>query len=105
MGNYRALVHYSFKKGMEAQGIKYLESELIKKAQDYGCHFIELWQNEKNPNIVVGVATWNSLDDARHFQSKWIEKEKELMKYSSEPPKREFFLLKSTFAEKGKKAA
>ena len=105
MGNCRALVHYTFKKGMEAQGLKYLENELIKKAQDYRCHYIELWQNEKEPHIVVGVATWNNLDDARRFQSQWQEKEKELMKYSAEHPKREFFLLKSTFAEKGKKAA
>jgi hypothetical protein len=105
VGNYRALVHYTFKKGMEAQGLKYLETELVKKAQDYGCHFIELWQNDKDPSTVVGVATWNSLDDARSFQSRWEAKEKELMKFSSQAPKREFFLLKSTYAERAKKAA
>ncbi len=105
MGNYRALVHYTFKEGMEAQGLKFLENELIKKAQDYGCHFVELWHNEKHPTIVVGVATWNNLEDARRFQGKWEQKEKEMMKFCEGEPKREFFVLKSTFAERGKKAA
>ena len=105
MGNYRALVHYTFKKGMEAQGLKFLETELIKKAQEYGCHFVELWQNEKHPTNVVGVATWNNLEDARRFQSLWQEKEHEMMKFSDGEPKREFFQLKSNFAEKTKKAA
>lgn len=105
MGNYRALVHYTFKEGSEDQGLKFLEAELIKKAQDYGCHFIELWKNERHPTIVIGVATWESEEDARRFQSKWQQKEKEMMKFSAEEPKREFFILKSTFAERGKKAA
>ncbi len=105
MGNYRALVHYTFKKGMEAQGLKFLEDELLKKAQTYRCHFIELWQNERDPTIVVGVAIWNDLEDARRFQKQWEEKEKELMKFSAEAPKREFFMLKSNFTEKAKKAA
>jgi len=105
MGNYRAIVHYSFKKGMEAQGLKFLEEELVKKAQNYGCHFIELWQNERDPSIVVGVAIWNDLEDARRFQSKWQEKEQELMQFCTESPKREFFVLKTTYVEKGKKAA
>lgn len=105
MGNYRALVHYTFKKGMEAQGYQFLENELVKKAPSYGCHFIELWQNERDPSIVIGVAIWNDLEDARRFQKQWEGKEKELMKFSSEAPKREFYMLKSTFAEKGKKAA
>jgi hypothetical protein len=105
MGNYRALVHYTFNKGMEAQGLKFLENELVKKAQNYGCHFIELWQNERDPCIVVGVAIWNDLEEARRFQKQWEEKEKELMKFSSEAHKREFFMIKSTFVEKAKKAA
>ncbi|MGC1878888.1 MAG: hypothetical protein WA347_04750 [Rhabdochlamydiaceae bacterium] len=105
MGNYRALVHYTFKKGMETQGLNFLENELVKKAQNYGCHFIELWHNEKETSHVVGVAIWNSLEEARNFQSHWQEKEKELTKFCTEPPKREFFHLKSTYAEKAKKAA
>jgi len=105
MGNYRALVHYTFKKGMESEGFKFLENELVKKAQNYGCHFIELWQNERDPSVVIGVAIWNDLEDARRFQSQWEEKEKDLMKFSYEPPRREFFALKSSFVEKGKKAA
>jgi heme-degrading monooxygenase HmoA len=105
MGNCRALVHYTFKKGMETQGLKFLENELVKKAQTYGCHSIELWQNERNPNVIIGVAVWNDIEDARRFQKQWEEKENELMKFSSEVPKREFFTCKANFVEKGKKAA
>lgn len=105
MGNYRASVHYNFKNGMVAQGLKFLENELIKNAQKLGCHYIEIWQDEKNPNIVVGIATWNNLEDARRFQGQWLQKEHELMKWCAEHPKREFFMLKSSFAEKSKKAA
>jgi hypothetical protein len=105
MGNYRAMVHYSFKKGMETEGLEFLENELVKKAKSYGCHFIELWQNEKDPHSVVGVAIWNNLEDARRFQHLWQEKEEELMKFSSESPQREFFVLYSTYTEKAKKAA
>jgi len=37
MSKYRAVVHYRFKKGMESKGIQFLENELIKKADTFGC--------------------------------------------------------------------
>ncbi len=105
MGNYRAMVHYTFKKGMEAQGLKFLENELVKNAQKFGCHYIELWQNDRDPASVVGVAMWNDIEDARRFQKLWESKEREMMKFSSEAPRREFFMIRITYIEKGKKAA
>ena len=49
--NYRAIVHYHFKEGMEEKGIQFLENELVKKGRELGCHYIELWQNEKDHKI------------------------------------------------------
>ena len=104
--NYRAIVHYHFKKGMEETGLNFLETELIKKGQEYGSHYIELWQNEKNPSIVEGIGIWDDIDDARRFQSKWESKEKELIsKYCEAEPKKEFFKLRSTYIQKPRKAA
>lgn len=105
MGNYRAIVHYHFKKGMEEQGMKFIENELIKKAQGFGCHYVELLQNEKDPTLVVGIATWNDIEDARKFQSLWKTKEKELMRFCSNKPQREFFKIRNNFQEKTRRVA
>lgn len=105
MPNYRAIVHYHFKKGMEEKGIKFLENELLKKAQSFGCHGIELMQNEKDPCIIIGIGFWNSLEEAKNFQSHWQDKEQELLQYCSKRPEREFLKVRSTFLEKIKKAA
>lgn len=90
---------------MEEKGLKFLQSELLKKAQEYGCHGIELWQNDKDPSIIAGIGWWNSLEEARKFQSSWEVKEKELLHYCMDVPKREFFKIKSTYNEKAKRAA
>jgi hypothetical protein len=104
--NYRVIVHYHFKEGMEEQGIKFLERELIKKGQELGCHYIELWQNDRDASIIEGVAVWNNIEDARRFQSRWEKKEKELIdKYCTGMPEREFCKLRSTYMEKPRKAA
>lgn len=105
MANYRALVHYHFKKGMEEKGIKFLENELLKKAQEYGCHNIELLQNGHDSSYLIGVGLWHSLEEARKFQAVWDSKEKELIQFCTNRPKREFFKVRSVFTEKSKKAA
>ena len=105
MGDYRSIVHYKFKKGMETKGLELLKRELIDKAKAYGCHSIELLQNDKNPSTIVGIAIWNSLDDARRFQTLWQEKEKELSKLCTESPIREFFKCTSHYLEGAKKVA
>jgi hypothetical protein len=46
MSKYRAVVHYRFKEGMEEKGIHFLENELIKKAEKFGCHGIEIVHSE-----------------------------------------------------------
>ena len=104
--NYRVIVHYHFKKGMEEQGIKFLENELFKKGQEFGCHHIELWQNERDKCIVEGVAIWNDLEDAKRFQSRWELKEKEMVnKFCIQTPTREFCKLRTSYSEKMRKAA
>lgn len=105
MSKYKALVNYHFKKGMEEQGIKFLERELIKKAQEYGCHGIELLQSEKNPSLLIGVGYWNSIDEARQFQTIWNAKESELLKFCINKPTREFFKLRNSYSEKQRKVA
>ncbi len=105
--NYRVMVHFHFKEGKEEEGIKFLENELIKKGKEFGCHYVELWQNEKDPTIVEGVAVWNDLEDARNFQSKWKNKEQELIsKFCTGDATREFCIIRSIYMEKpAKKAA
>lgn len=105
MSTYRAVVHYEFKKGMEEEGIKFLERELVKKAQNYGCHEIELLHSEKNPCHLIGIATWKNIEEAKKFQATWDAKEKEILRYCTDVPKREFFKMRSTYTEKAKKAA
>jgi hypothetical protein len=105
MPKYKAIVHYNFKKGMEEEGLRFLENELLKKAQDYGCHNIELWQNERDSCCFIGTASWNSLEEARKFQSVWNAKENQLVRYCTNAPTREFYEIRSTWNERGKKAA
>ena len=105
--NYRVIVYYQFKHGMEEQGIHFLERELVHKGKDYGCHYIEIWQNEKDPSHVEGIAVWRNIEDARKFQAKWEKKENELIShYCVRAPKREFCKIRGTYSEqKMKKAA
>ncbi len=105
MITYKAVVNYHFKKGMEEQGIKFLENELLKKAQEYGCHGIELLQNDKEGNQFIGLALWNSLQEAKHFQEMWGTKEKELLRFCETPPTRAFYKIRAIYSEKAKKAA
>jgi len=104
--NYRAIVHYHFKEGMEEKALNFLETELIKKGQEYGSRYTELWQNEKNPSIVEGISFWDDIEDAKRFQSQWESKEKELIsKFCEGAPRKEFFKLRSTYMQKPRKAA
>lgn len=106
MSKYRAIVHYRFKEGMEEKGLRFLENELVKKAESFGCHGIEILHSEDDPTFVVGIATWNDIQDARRFQAKWATKEHEMLSFCTSSPKREFFKIVSTFMEeKHKKAA
>ena len=105
MARYRAIVHYNFKKGHEEQGLKFLENELLKKAQQMGCHYIEFLRDERDPTHVVGIGVWGSLEEARQFQSIWDGKEKELARHCMNSPKREFYKLMHVYNEKTKKAA
>ncbi|HEY2810453.1 MAG TPA: hypothetical protein VGJ00_03580 [Rhabdochlamydiaceae bacterium] len=105
MTKYKAVVHYRFKEGMEEKGLHFLENELLKKADSYGCHEIELLQSEEDPTHIIGIALWNDIQDARRFQAKWATKEHELLRISADSPKREFFKMASTFMEKMRRAA
>jgi|GEM_PF-2644772 len=105
MSNFKAIVHYHFKKGQEEQGFKLLENEISKKCKEKGCQGIELLRNEKQPHLVLGIATWNSLEEARHFQTIWQEKEKEIAKMCQEPPHHEFFKSCLHLSGEHKKAA
>jgi len=105
MASFRAVVQYHFKKGMEEQGIKFLENELINKATQYGCHHIELLQDDKDHSFFIGVATWSSFEEAKKFQAHFESKEKELMKFCVKAPTRHFCRLKNQYNEKLKKAA
>jgi len=97
---YEVVVHYTFKKGMEEKGVRFLETELVKHAQELGCHTVLICQNERHPNDVCGIAAWNSIDEARNFQSRWAEKEKTLISYCSGEPRRDVWKIRSSFKEK-----
>jgi hypothetical protein len=103
--HYRAIVHYHFKKGMEEQAMRFLENELIKKAPSLGCHGIKLLVDENDHSHVLGIGTWDNIEEARKFQSHWEAKEKELTRMTVSTPKHEFFKLKSSYIEKNRKVA
>lgn len=105
MHMYRAIVHYHFKKGQEKEGMRFLEDELAKAAKAAGSGELEVWYSERESEHVIGMGIWNSLDDARRFQSTWESKEKELMKFCTEKPHREVYRVCDSFAKKYGKAA
>jgi hypothetical protein len=90
---------------MEEQGIAFLEKELVRGASRYGIHRVELLQDSLDPSFFIGIAEWDSLEEARSFQARFIEKEKELMKYCSSTPTRHFCKVRGHLIEKWKKAA
>ena len=102
---YRAIIHYHFKKGMEEKGIRFFENVMMKKAQELGCHDLELWISEKDPSILVGMGSWNSLEEARAFQSFFQAQEKEFLQMCTSMPKREFYKIHKSFEEKKRKSA
>jgi heme-degrading monooxygenase HmoA len=95
MGTFKAIVSYHFKEGQEKAGYQLLEKEITKQTNTPGCSGFELLQNEKDPTRVMGIGTWNSLEDARQFQTKWQQIEKELNKLSEERPHHEFFSVRN----------
>ncbi len=105
MSTYKAIIRYHFKRGMEEEGMRFLERELIKKAQIYGCHNLEFLQDEKDHTQIVGIGLWNSLEEAKRFQSHWEAKEHELMKFCTQAPSREFLKIRTMYSDKARKAA
>jgi Antibiotic biosynthesis monooxygenase len=105
MSKYRAIVQYRFKEGMEEKGLRFLENELVKKADSYGCHGVEILHSEDDPSLIVGIALWNDIQDARRFQAKWAAKEHEMNHLCTSSPHRGFFKIVTTFSEKQRKAA
>lgn len=105
MDNFKAVVHYHFKKGEEEKAFKKLDEGISKWATERGCRGIELLRNERDPCHVIGIAVWDSIEDARRFQEKWQEKESELAKMCRERPHHEFFKCCSWYGEKKRKAA
>jgi quinol monooxygenase YgiN len=105
MSECRVVAHYHFKKGMEREGLKFIENEVLKKAKERGCHDIEIWQNEKNPLHFVAVGIWSSAQKAQEFQSEYTHVEKMLMKFLTEMPKRDFYRVEQRWAEREKRAA
>lgn len=105
MSKYRAIVQYRFKEGMEEKGLRFLENELVKKGDSFGCHGIEILHSEDDPTYVVGIALWNDIQDARRFQAKWATKEHEMGHFLATAPHRAFFKIATTFTEKQRKVA
>lgn len=105
MSEYRVVAHYHFKKGMETEGIKFLENEILKKSRNLGCHDLEIWQDEKDPLHFIGVGIWSSLQKAKEFQSQYTQSEKMLMKFLTEMPKRDMYRIEQRWVEKEKRAA
>jgi Antibiotic biosynthesis monooxygenase. len=103
--SYRAIVHFHFKKGLEEEGIILLQKELIEKASQLGCHSIELLQDEMNPTYIVGIAEWASIEEARTFQQRWSKKEEQIIRMCTNAPQREFYRVRTTSTERGRKAA
>lgn len=105
MAKYKALVHYHFKKGQEEKAFKLLQNELNKLPSIQGCSGMELLHNEKDPSRAVGITIWESIDDARDFQTLWNETEKEITLFCDERPHHQFFKITTVQLGKGKKAA
>jgi heme-degrading monooxygenase HmoA len=105
MNCYKAIVQYHFKKGEEEKGYKLLEQGLNKLSSEKGCQSIELLRNEKHPSRVIGIAVWDSIEDARDFQTKWQSKEDEISQHCETRPHHEFLKCCTVFGEKKRKAA
>jgi quinol monooxygenase YgiN len=102
---FRAIVTYQFKKGMQEQGFEFLQKNLTDHAKEFGCHEIEFLIDERNPQHVIGTGLWHSVAEAKNFQSKWTNIEKELIEFCSRPPERKIYKVEVHWSEKSKKAA
>lgn len=103
--NYRVLVHYHVKPGMENHIMTITENELLKTAQEQGFHQAEFWQDEMSPSHFILSGTWETLEAAQNFRSIWESKRPELMKHCSNEPYREIYRVAKCYPEKSKKAA
>lgn len=105
MSHYRAIIHYHFKKGLEERGMRLCQKELVNKAQELGCHSIELWRNERDPAYVIGIAAWVSIEDVRRCQALWDMKEQEILRYCTHSPKRDFFQVAAIDVDRSMRVA
>jgi len=105
MSQFRAIVHYHFKKGHEEEGIKYLEEHLTKEISRHGGHHIEIFRDESQHGNVIGIAEWNNVDEAKKFQKYFSAIENEMSRFLSDKPSHHFYKLHWQHMPKIKKAA
>lgn len=105
MNNYRSIVHYYFKPGMEDKGLHYLENELGKRGGEYGYHMIYFLQNEREKGHIMAYAEWNSIEEARKFQSRFEKKEMEMHHMWQRPPHHEWYHMRYQMMGKSHRAA
>lgn len=102
---YRAIATYYFKKGLEDQGMKFIEAELFAHARAWGCQDIEWMQDEKDPSHWISTGVWSNLNDAIKFQNLINSQAPNLSKYCTVTPKREIYKIKHVAFERGRKVA
>ena len=102
---YMIFFHFHFKKGMEMDGWKFLESDFMKKSKDYGCKSFEFYQSESDSYYIMGEGSWDRDEDAYKFQAYWHGRENEFSRFFTQNPQIEFFKLVDISGKKLRKTA
>ncbi len=105
MRNYRIIVNYEIRSGLEEKAIHFIETEVYKMAKDCGCHDLELWLDEDSSLHLIGTGLWDSLKAIERFDDLLLSKRELFLKYFTDIPSRQSFKILKKEIKNTRKAA
>ncbi len=95
MDKFQVVFSLHFKKGMEHQGMQFVENKYAKKAIESGLQEFRAWQDINDPSHYIFTGHWNNKELLHKYQSQanWEAAQRELTQYCSQPPKKAIYKI------------
>ena len=78
--NYRTMVHYHTKPGMEEELMFLNENQLLSASKNTPFYQREIWQDENDPSHLIATAVFHSKKEAQNFHSNLDALKSQLMR-------------------------
>lgn len=83
MNKHYMMMEFQFNKGMESDGMKFMNTEMKPMINKMGGLEIKVFQDEMNPMIHMMMIHWNNMAKMKQFKMEWMKMEHKFKKHCS----------------------